>query len=236
MNEQQDRKNRGAFFTPREVGEHLARWAVRHPEDRVLEPSYSDADLLLPAARQLRALRGDRPLSAKALCGVDIHERSTIRAREALAEEGFAADIRCGSFFDLADSEKFEVVIGSPPFIRYQDFTGEARSQAMRAALAHGVRLSGLASSWAAFVIQAAMHLTPAGRLALVLPAELLSVNYAKEIRRFLLKRFGSVRIIAFEERVFPEVLEEVVLLLAEGEGGADVSPVPPPAIRRVRS
>jgi hypothetical protein len=58
--------------------------------------------------------------------------------------------------------------------------------------------------------------------LALVLPAELLSVNYAQEVRRFLLRRFSRVRLIVFEERVFPGVLEEIVLLLAEGSGGAE--------------
>lgn len=54
-----------------------------------------------------------------------------------------------------------------------------------------------------------------------MLPAELLTVNYAAPVRRFLLKRFGQVRLVLFEDLVFPGVLEEVVLLLAEGEGPA---------------
>ncbi len=49
----------------------------------------------------------------------------------------------------------------------------EARSKALRAALAQGVRLTGLSSSWAAFTIHSAQFLKPTGRLALVLPAEL---------------------------------------------------------------
>jgi hypothetical protein len=57
--------------------------------------------------------------------------------------------------------------------------------------------------------------------MGLVLPAELLSVNYAADIRRFLLQRFEKVQLVMFEERVFPGVLEEVVLLLAEGAGPA---------------
>ena len=58
--------------------------------------------------------------------------------------------------------------------------------------------------------------------MGLVLPAELMSVNYAAEVRRFLLRRFGTVRLVLFEDLVFPGVLEEVVVLLAEGSGGAD--------------
>lgn len=104
--------------------------------------------------------------------------------------------------------------------MRYQGFTGEARARAQQAALRAGVRLSGLASSWAAFTIRAATLLRPRGRLGLVLPAELLTVNYAAPVRRFLLERFRDVRIVMFDERVFPGVLAEVVLLLAEGEGG----------------
>ena len=53
--------------------------------------------------------------------------------------------------------------------------------------------------------------------MGLVLPAELLSVNYAAQVRRFLLESFASVELVLFSERVFPGVQEEVVLLLAEG-------------------
>src|SRR6185312_10193847 len=123
--------------------------------------------------------------------------------------------------FDHADWPAFDAVIGNPPYIRYQQFIGEARAKGLRAALAQGVPLTGLASSWAAFTIHAAQFLKPEGRLGLVLPAELLTVNYAARVRRFLLNRFSSVRLILFEELIFPNVLEEVVLLLAEGNGGA---------------
>jgi hypothetical protein len=78
-----------------------------------------------------------------------------------------------------------------------------------------------LTNSWAAFVVHASQFVKPDGRLGLVLPAELLSVNYAAQVRRFLLQRFATVRLVMFEELVFPGVLEEVVLLLAEGTGPA---------------
>lgn len=58
--------------------------------------------------------------------------------------------------------------------------------------------------------------------MGLVLPGELLTVTYAAEVRSFLLRRFARVRLVLFEERVFPGVMEEVVLLLAEGTGGTD--------------
>ena len=210
-----ERKARGAFFTPAELADFLAGWAIRAPQDSVLEPSCGEAALLAAAGRHLRTLGGQGKLS-----GLDVHPPSIEAAREVLTEQKLKSDLRVADFFDEQPSRHFDVVIGNPPYVRYQAFSGNERSKAQQAALAGGVRLSGLANAWAAFVVHASRFLKEDGRLALVLPASLLSVNYAGPVRRFLLERFASVKLILFEERVFPGVLEEVILLLAEGTGG----------------
>src|SRR5207249_10417918 len=115
-----------------------------------------------------------------------------------------------------------DAVIGNPPFVRYQQHVGEVRKASARAALHQGVRLSGLASSWAALAVHAGAFLKPDGRLAMVLPAELLTVAYAEPVRRWLRQRFGAVRIVLFERLQFHDALENVVLLMAEGTGGCD--------------
>ncbi|MDQ0027880.1 hypothetical protein J2X90_005716 [Variovorax paradoxus] len=55
--------------------------------------------------------------------------------------------------------------------------------------------------------------------MGLVLPAELLSVNYAAPVRRFLFGRFRDVELVLFDEQVLPaaEVEADVGLLLADG-------------------
>lgn len=223
------RKARGAFFTPPELATFVIDWAIRSPSDTVLEPSCGDAAFLLPAACRLVDLGGSSTRLETQLLGVEIHQASADASSARLAEAGFQSSVRIGDFFDQmprgnffgrADWPACDVVVGNPPYVRYQQFQGEARAKGLRAALAQGVRLTGLASSWAAFTIHAAHFLQPEGRLGLVLPAELLTVNYAAQVRRFLLNRFASVRLILFEELVFPDVLEEVVVLLAEGSGG----------------
>lgn len=197
----------------------MAEWAVRAPADRVLEPSCGEAAFLLACADRLRALAA--PADAT-LAGIEMHPQSARTAAELLAPSGFDIDVRVADFFSLAPTADFDVVIGNPPYVRYQDFAGPPRARARAAALRGGVRLSGLASSWAAFTVHAAHFLRPGGRLALVLPAELLSTNYAAEVRGFLMRRFAAVRLVLFTERVFPGVQEEVVLVLAEGEGPTD--------------
>ena len=215
----QSRKARGAFFTPPELCDHVVDWAVRDPHDIVLEPSCGEASFLLTAGARLRALSDGGHYDSNQLCGLELHEQSARAARLRLASLDLAAQIEIGDFFAVDPAPRFDAVVGNPPYVRYQDFSGEARARGRAAALRAGVSLTGLASSWAAFTVHAALFLKPGGRLGLVLPAELLSVNYAAGVRRYLMERFARVRLVLFSERVFPGVMEEVVLLLAEGNG-----------------
>lgn len=215
------RKARGAFFTPPGISQFMTDWAVRTPDDIVLEPSCGEAAFLLPAAKRLLDLGALEFMLPAQLHGQDIHLDSIDEAGRLLTSKGLNATLKVGDFFEREAESLYDAVIGNPPFVRYQAFSGASRSVALEAALRQGVRLNQLASSWAAFTVHASAFLKRNGRLALVLPAELLAVKYAAQIRRFLLSRFASVRLVLFENLVFPGVLEEVVLLLAEGFGGA---------------
>lgn len=215
------RKARGAFFTPPPIAEFISNWAVRSLSDRVLEPSCGDAIFLQKAGLALRS-RGLAGPTDSHLHGLDLHKPSVEQARRRLAGCGLSASFSVGDFFERSGPGGFDAVIGNPPYVRYQAFSGADRLRALEAALRQGVRINQLASSWAAFTVHAASFLRPGGRLGLVLPAELLSVGYAAQIRRFLLSKFKSVRLVLFEELVFPGVLEEVVVLLAEGDGASE--------------
>lgn len=216
------RKARGAFFTPPELCAFVADWAIRSADDQVLEPACGEASFLLAAGRRLARLRSELLLAGGGLHGIELHEASVLHARELLVGAGVDAVLDTGDFLETEPRPRFEAVIGNPPYVRYQQWSGASRTRARAAALRAGVPLTQLASSWAAFVVHAAHFLKQNGRLGLVLPAELLTVNYAAEVRSFLMRRFGRVRLVLFQERVFPGVLEEVVLLLAEGQGPTD--------------
>ena len=212
------RKARGAFFTPEAVARYITEWAVRSASERILEPSCGEASFLLAAVDKLTALRTPSgPQQYAALDGIELHRDSARAARALLRSAGVDARVSVKDFFCVAPTGSYDVVIGNPPYIRYQEFSGAARTRSREAALRAGVSLTNLASSWAAFAVHSALFLRPGGRMGLVLPAELLSVNYAAEVRRFLLQSFERVDLVLFTERVFPEAQEEVLLLLAEG-------------------
>lgn len=210
------RKERGAFFTPAEITRFIAEWAIRAPNDRVLEPAAGDAAFLSEAVVRLRSLSSDAS-ARPTVYGVEIHDYSAVMASKRVQEAGGNAHISQCDFFLQTPIPEFDAVIGNPPYIRFQDFTGEVRARSREAALRAGVALSGLASSWAAFTVHSTLFLKRGGRLALVLPAELLSVNYAAPVRTFLFSSFRDVQLVFFDEQVFPEAEADVVLVLAEG-------------------
>jgi len=224
------RKARGAYFTPPALANFLARWAVHgNRSARVLDPTCGEGVFLLAAARELRHLGTVEERLDDQVFGVDLHGESLEETTRLLEEEGLDANVIASDFFELAPPSElfssfgpFDAVIGNPPFVRYQQHVGQARRLSARAALRQGVRLSGLASSWAALPVHAGAFLVPEGRMAMVLPAELLTVGYAEPVRQWMRRRFASVKLVFFERRQFADALENVVLVLAQGSGGCD--------------
>ena len=224
------RKQRGAFFTPSAIADFLAAWATAGRADaRVLDPTCGEAVFLLAAARRLAANGAAPSATRELLHGVDLHGESLEHSRELLNAEGFDADLVTGDFFAQPTPAQLggglpwmDAVIGNPPFVRYQQHRGDARKLSAAAALAQGVRLSGLASSWAALLVHACSFLKPDGRVAMVLPAELLTVGYAEPVRRWLRGRFERVHLVLFDELQFADAAEQVVLLVASGSGGCE--------------
>jgi hypothetical protein len=94
-------------------------------------------------------------------------------ARDLLHAEGASASIRVSDFFAIEPTGSYDAVIGNPPYVRYQDFSGESRARSRQAALRAGVPLTNLASSWAAdrlLVPSPALITAAAGALAGIRP------------------------------------------------------------------
>lgn len=213
------RKARGAFFTPPEIANYITGRIITDANSYVLEPACGEAEFLISAASRLHMLGCTDDEVNRQLVGNELDRRTTDAARDRLATRSLHPTIVTGDFFDMEPEPRFSAVVGNPPYIRYQQFTGNKRARARERALAAGVRLDALSSSWAPFVIHAMQFLRAGGNLGFVLPAELLTSNYAAPVRRYLLDSFEDVSVTLFENPVFPEVQEEVVLLCAFGFG-----------------
>lgn len=210
----------GAYYTDTQIAEFLTWWAIREPEERVMDPAFGGGVFLRAACRRIRQLGGT---PGKQVFGVeidaDVFERISGKLREEFGTTG--AQFRNDDFFciDPRPDRKVSSVVGNPPFIRYQRFAGESRERALGRAMAQGVSLPKLSSSWAPFLLHSAALLNDGGRLAMVLPVEITHAKYAKPILRYLQSSFQTTTFITFKSKLFPELGEDTLLLLAEGKG-----------------
>lgn len=216
-------KSLGAFYTPQAMATKMTQWALRHPGDTVLDPSFGGLVFLRAARVRLRSLGQERELAGAKLFGCDVdaeayaaalaHQQLDIPKEHLLHRDFFAAK-------PDVDLPKVSAVIGNPPYVRYQLANGDG-GLARRVAGVAGVKLTALSSMWAPFTVHASSFVASGGRMALVLPAELLHAQYAKNVLGFVETKFARTTLVMFRERVFPGAQEEVVLLLAEERGGA---------------
>lgn len=214
-------KLRGGYYTPPAVARRLAHWAIRSGSDHILEPSCGDGVFLAAAAEELVS----RGMSAKKresqLVGIELIPTEADKASAGIAGSPIAwnAEVIAGDFFTWLKAHEpggFDVVLGNPPFIRYQQFPEPSRTLAMEFMQARGLRPNRLTNIWVPFVVGATALLRTGGRIAMVLPAELLQVSYAAQLRQHLADNFGRITICACNEMFFPGAEQEVVLLLAE--------------------
>ena len=127
----------------------------------------------------------------------------------------------CGDFFgfykdNIQEKQKFDAIIGNPPFIRYQNADVASREIAFELMRSAGLHPNKLTNIWLPFLVLSALALSKNGKLGMVIPAELFQVSYAGETREFLAKYFDRLTLITFQKIVFEDIQQEVILLLGE--------------------
>lgn len=220
-------KLRGGYYTPAPIARFLAEWAIQDAADTVLEPSCGDGNLLEAAVVTLLD-RGAAPSSAAAqIQGVEIDRDEAEKAIQRLADYGVEASdrVHIGDFFaycqeNLLMPVRVDAILGNPPFIRYQNFQENHRAIAMRLMEHVGLKPTRLTNAWAPFLVASTLMLSEhGGRIAMVIPAELMQVGYAAELRQFLSNFYSRITLITFRKLLFDGVQQEVVLFLGERNG-----------------
>ncbi|HEX6554891.1 MAG TPA: class I SAM-dependent methyltransferase [Ktedonobacteraceae bacterium] len=220
-------KLRGGYYTPKPIADFLAQWAIQTPSANILEPSCGDGMLLESAVETLISRGAERATASSFIQGIEFDPREALKASERLKMLGGLQTmprIDIGDFFSycqryLAKDTLFDAIIGNPPFIRYQNFPENHREIAFYLMQRAGLRPNRLTNAWVPFLVAATLVLNKAGRLAMVIPAELLQVNYAAELRLFLSQNYSYITLITFKKLVFDGIQQEIVLLLGERNG-----------------
>lgn len=189
-------KVRGGYYTPAPVARFLAAW-VRAAGPKIVEPACGDGAIL----RELAGLSDQ-------VRGVELIADEAAKARR-------FAPVDAGNLFGwlaTAEAGGWDGVAGNPPYIRFGNWSSQQRDPALDLMRREGLRPTRLTNAWVPFVVASTALARAGGRVGLVLPAELLQVTYAAQLRDFLLSRFREITLLTFERLVFDGILQEVVL------------------------
>jgi adenine-specific DNA-methyltransferase len=208
-------KLRGAYYTDPEIAAFLLRWVLNiHPKS-ILEPSCGDGVFL----RSLSILNSNGLKSVK---GFEIEpgevEKSKLAAGglKNVDVEILSRDFLGWSLAKLLNPPLFDAVVGNPPFIRYQYLDSDLQGISEKIFKFFQLPFTKHTNAWVPFVILSLALLRPGGRLAMVVPSELLHVLHAASLRTFLTKVCSRVLIFDPQELWFEETLQGAILLLAE--------------------
>lgn len=204
-------KLRGAYYTPPTIASFILRWGINgnHNYD-ILEPSCGDGVFLERIFQENMLFHS---VTAVEYESTEADKARTIRLHDL---EVINADFHQ---FCLNTEKRFDLIVGNPPFIRYQYYDENQQKLASEIFGKVGLKRSKLTNAWVTFIVGSSQLLKEQGKIGFVIPSELLQVTFAKQLRQYLAKQFNKINIISFENLVFGEIQQEVVLLLCEKTG-----------------
>jgi adenine-specific DNA-methyltransferase len=204
----------GIYYTPPPAAQAMASWAIRSNDDQVLEPCFGSG-VFLAAIKQESVARG--------FTFVRIYGAELMPAAHTMAITTGLIKANNATLGDFLGVTPFpvKVVIGNPPYVRLRKLPIGQQQRALNVTeKALGVPMDSAGSIWMAFIVHAISFLDMGGRLALVLPYEFTHVRYAKPLWGFLGDHFGDLRVVRVRERLFPDLMQEAIILFAENRGG----------------
>ncbi len=207
-------KLRGGYYTPAPIATFLAKWVLLKKPKRILEPSCGDGSFI-------RAINGEPPRKFQFI-GVELLEEEANKARyEASINKHIDSDIIKCDFLQwglerLSEGNTFDAVVGNPPYIRYQYLNENDQKLSEQIFKRYNLSFTKHTNAWVPFVIASVDLLKPGGRLAMVIPSELLHVLHAMSLRKFLLDKCSRILMIDPNELLFEDALQGTVLLMVE--------------------
>lgn len=221
-------KIRGGYYTPTDVVNFLTSWTIQSKNDTVLEPSSGDGIFIESIFNRLKKIGTPKSKIVSNIYAVEIEETEYKKTKNKLkilsnlntVNSNIINDDFFSVFSKQFKNQKFDAIVGNPPFIRYQNFDEDVRVRALQIVKDSGLKGSKLTNIWVPFLVASSLLLSKKGRLGMVIPAELLQVNYTADLRLFLSKFFNFINIVTFKKLLFQNVQQEVVLFLGEKVNG----------------
>lgn len=211
-----EQKLRGAYYTPLRLAEEMVNIVMSENITSVLEPSCGDG-VFIDSLKSLNMLT-----SANRITAVEIESAEAKKVSDNFKQYK-NVKVCNEDFFDFYSKKygrtSYDLILGNPPYIRYQYLTDEQRSKLSKILVDNGMKANKLINAWVAFLVACVQLLSDNGKIVFVIPAEILQVAYAEDLRLFLSNHLSKITILTFEQLVFPDIEQEVLVFIGEKSG-----------------
>lgn len=201
-------KLRGGFYTPEPIAAFILKWGINGSSSYdILEPSCGDGVFL-------EQLKGQKHKFNK-VTAIEFNKAEAEKANNINLENKSVINTDFHLYCNET-TERFDFIVGNPPYIRYQYFNKKQQKEAAKIFNRAGLKYTKLTNAWVSFVVGSSLLLKEKGKIGFVIPAEILQVSYAQQLREFLAYFYNKINIVSFKKLVFPGIQQEVVLILCE--------------------
>jgi adenine-specific DNA-methyltransferase len=208
------RKELGAYYTPVDLAQYLAGWAIVSPKTVILEPSVGRGALVAALVDRLDAKKGGMVVG----CEIDKETFPAAKTRF----EGRPVTLLNTDFLELSPAtiKPVDAVVANPPFTRNHQLPAFVRQKLKKDSDFRDI-ITGAPGLWVYFLLSSLSFLRLGGRLAFVAPGATTFADYAIPVLSVLRNRFQTVTVVSIDERVAWEgaAQERPSLVLAAGFG-----------------
>lgn len=220
------KKELGQYFTPYPVAKRMTEWALEvfekaHPH--ILEPACGTG-VFFKAIKDL----GGKP---KSIVACEIDKTYVNILSDLLFKSGFNNTfLLADSYFSICGDnearpfyEPFDIIIGNPPFISHLGPNRDYKTYGKKICEELNVPFSKMMNIWTFFVLGALLDLSSHGKMAFIVPTEIINGTYANPVRTILTFKGCRVMLVAPQESIFPDTQQSTLVMLVEA-GGNDFS------------
>src|SRR5436309_5068621 len=189
-------REKGQFWTPSWLAKVMAHWVTKEGPDTVFDPAVGPGTFF-SAAREIGYTgRFD---------GYELHETALDGCIKSGLTKTELGRIVVGDFISKDLGRTFPAIVSNPPYIRHHRLS-EQRKDGLRTVAERvlGFALDGRVGLHIYFLLKCLEHLSPYGRLAFLLPADVCEGISSKALWNRLCERYRLDAVLSFEQSAAP--------------------------------
>jgi len=220
------RRKLGQYSTPSSIAEFMAAWAIRSPNDLILDPCIGQGSLLIQCMKRLEEFGLPKAEAHAHIFGADVDAQaiaSTLR-------NGIHGNFIVGDFLRIESKRKadrnnrtnippVDAILCNPPYTRHQLLPASHKARiASLVSEEVGIEINRRAGLHVYFLLHSTQFLREKGRLVFLVPSLVLEARYAGAVRDFIARKYAISSIVLFDHksRIFPDANVSPCLVLIE--------------------